>query len=176
MLQTHEMRLESLNSSTMIELSPSIANLAQKVSSQTPVSRGGQFAYRGQFNKGLRGRSHYGGGRGYNSYNNLNKTFFQICSKIGHTTLECFSRYDIRYHSQSQLQKSSPEWSSDELTTSVHHSQAYIASPTMVNCSNWYLDCGATHHVTYDGNSLTRKSEYPGSGKLVIGDGSQLSI
>ena len=46
----------------------------------------------------------------------------------------------------------------------------------MVNGSNWYLDSGATHHVNSDGNSLTRKYEYPGSGKLVIGDGSQLSI
>ena len=46
----------------------------------------------------------------------------------------------------------------------------------MVNGSNWYLDSGATHHVTSDGNSLTRKSEYLGSGKLVIFDSSQLSI
>ena len=46
----------------------------------------------------------------------------------------------------------------------------------MVNGSNWYLYSGATHHVTSDGNSLTRKSEYPCSGKLVIGDGSHLSI
>ena len=40
-LQTREMRLESLNSSNMIELFPSTANFAQKFSSQTPVSRGG---------------------------------------------------------------------------------------------------------------------------------------
>ena len=62
MLHTHEMRLESLNSSTLIKLSPSTANFAPKFSSQTPVSRGGQFASRGLFNRGLRGRSHYGGG------------------------------------------------------------------------------------------------------------------
>ena len=71
MLQMHEMRLESLNSSTMIKISPFIANFAQNFSSQTPVSRGGQFASRGRFNRGLRGRFHYGGGCGYNSYNNL---------------------------------------------------------------------------------------------------------
>ena len=47
MLQTLEMLLENMNSSTMIELSPSIANFAQKFSSQTPVSSGGQFAFRG---------------------------------------------------------------------------------------------------------------------------------
>ena len=41
MLQTHEMRLESLNSFTMIELSPSTGNFAHKFSSQTPVSCGG---------------------------------------------------------------------------------------------------------------------------------------
>ena len=69
-LQTHEMHLESLNSSTMIELS---ANFAHKFSSQAPVSRGAQFASRGRFKRGLRGRSHYGGGRGYNSYINLSK-------------------------------------------------------------------------------------------------------
>ena len=76
MLHTHEMRLESLNSSTLIKLSPSTANFAPKFSSQTPVSHGGQF-----------------------SYNNLNKTLCQICSKIGHTTLKCLSRYDLRYQS-----------------------------------------------------------------------------
>ena len=31
-------------------------------------------------------------------------------------------------------------------------------------------------HVTSYGNSLTKKSEYPGSGKLVIGDDTLLSI
>ena len=35
-----EMRLENLNSYTMIELFPSTANFAKKISSQTPVSRG----------------------------------------------------------------------------------------------------------------------------------------
>ena len=39
-LQTQEMRLENLNSFTMIELFLSISNFAQKISSQTPVSRG----------------------------------------------------------------------------------------------------------------------------------------
>ena len=46
----------------------------------------------------------------------------------------------------------------------------------MVNGSNWYLDSEATYHVTFDGNSLTNKYKYPSSGKLAIGDDSQLSI
>ena len=46
----------------------------------------------------------------------------------------------------------------------------------MVNGSNWYLESVVTHHVTSNGNSLTRKSKYPHSGKLVIVDASQLSI
>ena len=54
MLQMHKMHLESLNSSTMIEISPSIANFAQKFSSQTLVSHSGRFASQGRFNRGLK--------------------------------------------------------------------------------------------------------------------------
>ena len=63
MLQTHDMRLENLNASKMLELSNSIANFAKKV---TPLS----LPFRGNHNhsRGIykRDRGHYitGGGRG----------------------------------------------------------------------------------------------------------------
>ena len=40
----------------------------------------------------------------------------------------------------------------------------------------WFLDSGATHHVTDDGDSLPTKTEYSSIAKLAIGNGSTLPI
>ena len=36
----------------------------------------------------------------------------------------------------------------------VPSSQAYIATPNVMDDSTWLLDSGATHHVTENGDSL----------------------
>ena len=41
---------------------------------------------------------------------------------------------------------------------------------------SWFLDSGATHHVTANGKSLNAKTEYSSTGKLSISDGSSLFI
>ncbi|KAL5736516.1 hypothetical protein ACOSQ2_031304 [Xanthoceras sorbifolium] len=53
---------------------------------------------------------------------------------------------------------------------------AYYASPESVNDQAWYVDSGATNHVTADLNNLSLKQEYRGNDKLVIGDGNHLHI
>ena len=73
-------------------------------------------------------------------------------------------------------QQAVPPVSSDESSKSIHNSQAYVATLETVTDTTWYLDSGATHHITSDGNSMTAKSDYSGNGKVSIGDGSQLSI
>ena len=64
-----------------------------------------------------------------------------------------------------------------ESSAPLQNSQAYLTYSTSDNINDsWFIDSGATHHVTADGKSLNTKTEYSGTGKLSIGDGSQLSI
>ena len=149
MLQTHEMRLENLKASTMVELSNSIANFAQNISSSSFSFRGNQNNSQGRYNRG-RGRTMAGGGRGYNQFSNYNKPLRQICNKVGHRALKCFYRFDLRYQNYSQSQQAAPTLSSDDSSASVLNSQAYIATPQTVNDTTWFLDSGATHHITSD--------------------------
>ena len=70
MLQTHEMRLESLNTTTMVELSHSTAHFVHKQFSPTSHFQGSQ---RGRYNRGGGGRFSSNGGRSYNIKNTSNK-------------------------------------------------------------------------------------------------------
>ena len=91
--------------------------------------------------------------------------------------MKCFYRFDLRYqNSNSNQTATSSNISSENSPASIHKSQAYIGSPNIVNDAAWYLDIGATHHVTAEGQSMTTKTEYSGNGMLVLGDGSQLLI
>lgn len=55
--------------------------------------------------------------------------------------------------------------------------QAMVATqPKIVNENCWFLDFAATNHVTNDLGSLAISSEYAGSGKIRIRNGTGLSI
>ena len=90
--------------------------------------------------------------------------------------MKCFYRFDLHYQNPFVSQQDVPLVSSDESSTSIHNSQAYIATPKTLTDTTWYLNSGATRHITSDGNSMTAKSDYSRNGKVSIGDGSQLSI
>ena len=40
----------------------------------------------------------------------------------------------------------------------------------------WYLDSGATNHVTSDLSNLNIQADYKGKNKLIVGNGSSLPI
>ena len=131
MLQTHEMRLDNLNASKMLEISNSTTNFAQKFTPLSLPFRGNQNHSRGRYK---RDRGHYitGGGRGYNQSSSLNKPLCQICSKTGHTAMKCFYCFDLRYQNPFVSQQAVPPVSNDESSTSIHNSHAYIATPETV--------------------------------------------
>ena len=55
--------------------------------------------------------------------------------------------------------------------------QAYGAQPASVPTgTDWYLDSGATHHVTNDINNLSSYMPYEGTDSLFIGNGSGMEI
>ena len=69
MLQT----LEKFNATTMLELSNSIANFAQKFTPSSLPFRGNHNHSWGRYKRG-RGHNITGGGRGYNQSSSLNKS------------------------------------------------------------------------------------------------------
>ena len=53
---------------------------------------------------------------------------------------------------------------------------AYVAEGAETKSGGWYLDSGATYHVTNDLNNLSISSEHKGNHKLAVGNGSKLEI
>ncbi|KAL5751167.1 hypothetical protein ACOSP7_025770 [Xanthoceras sorbifolium] len=58
----------------------------------------------------------------------------------------------------------------------AHPNAAYIASPSTVAGPTWYIDSGATNHITADLNNLSVKNEYKGNERLAVGNGNLLPI
>ena len=140
------MRLESQNASTTIDLSHSATNFVQNQFSPPSNFR--------SYQPNSRGRC-FVGGHGYHHSGSVNKPLCQTCGKAGHIAFKCFHSFDVNFQN--------PPSSSN----------GFVGVTTT---DAWFLDSGATHHVTADGKSLNAKTEYSGIGKLSIGDGSQLSI
>jgi Reverse transcriptase (RNA-dependent DNA polymerase)/gag-polypeptide of LTR copia-type/GAG-pre-integrase domain len=94
----------------------------------------------------------------------------QICYKKGHQARNCWYRSDLTNY---------PEVSSTTI-------QAHLAQPTIQANSaqpdsissgpDWYLDSGATHHVTNDINNLSSYMPYDGMDSLKIGNGLGMRI
>ena len=92
-----------------------------------------------------------------------NQSSCQICGKVGHIAFNCWHRFKEDYEPQSN------EKNQSQATTNV----AKIDSE---NDQGWYLDNGATNHVTYQIENLETKYEYKGSDKLMVGNGHKLKI
>ncbi|KAJ4746261.1 Gag/pol [Rhynchospora pubera] len=94
----------------------------------------------------------------------------QICFKRGHTARACWWRCDMRYTDDvapaQQMQPPPPP------------PQAHVAQtgPSSSASTDWYVDSGATHHITSDINNLSSFVQYDGLDKLQIGDGNGMFI
>ncbi|KAJ3708562.1 hypothetical protein LUZ61_012267 [Rhynchospora tenuis] len=121
---------------------------------------------RGQYNRGRNGQR--GRGRGCQNNSQQESTTdesnskCQICQKWGHEALDCYHRIDIRY--SAPVSSPSP--------------QALVVEPAQPvnNQGAWYIDSGATTHVTSDINNLSSSMPYNGSEAVHIGNGSGLTI
>jgi histone deacetylase 1/2 len=120
-----------------------------------------------------RGRSNRGGGRVYrgrgrfNNYNN--KVICQVCGSPGHTAIKCFRRFDENFQGYNG--------NNSYNNNSSSNSQAYYASSDQnYGDSAWYMDSGASNHVTSDMCNLSIQEDYKGSDRLSVGNGSQLDI
>ncbi|KAH9750213.1 retrovirus-related pol polyprotein from transposon RE1 [Citrus sinensis] len=95
---------------------------------------------------------------------NTSKPTCQICLRPGHTANIC--------------------WKLEEFITSGAYrpppnrgpKAAYLANMDALADTNWYLDSGATHHLTNDLNNMHMAESFAGTSKLVIGNGVGLCI
>ena len=115
------------------------------------------------------GRARGRGGRG-----NF-RTVCQICSKTGYLASNYYFRFDHNFVSSSNINNSqSPSYTGNNSVSC--HASAFVASPQTVGDSSWYLDSGATNHITVDLNNLSLQHDYKGKDKITIGHGHTLSI
>jgi hypothetical protein len=91
----------------------------------------------------------------------------QICMKNGHTVDRCYKCFDVTY-------KPPPPRPSFKNRSS--QPQALSVQPGHAPLATWYMDSGASTHVTYDLNAFTSYSLYTGSYQLHISDGKSLDI
>ncbi|XBJ15358.1 hypothetical protein VPH35_007269 [Triticum aestivum] len=95
-----------------------------------------------------------GGGRGnYNNSASAPKVVCQICGKPDHLAWKCWKRYDESY--QGEEEKS-----------------ANMVTPQYGVDTNWYLDSGATDHITGDLEKLTVRNRYTGGEQIHTASGS----
>lgn len=156
---TYEMR--HLRNGTIDQLSS-----ANNVNRMT--TRGG---INGARNGRGRGRQSYGGRRqtgriGINPGRQQPRTqsssdknnLCQICGKPNHNALQCWYRFDQAYQAEDNIK------------------QAALATSGYTSDANWYIDTGATDHITSELDRLTTRERYTGTDQIQVANGSGLSI
>jgi histone deacetylase 1/2 len=79
-----------------------------------------------------------------------------VCGKEGHSAVRCFKRFDHSYNGPSQKT---------------------AASATSYGVdTNWYMDTGATDHITGELEKLTMRNKYNGGEQIHGADGTGMEI
>jgi Reverse transcriptase (RNA-dependent DNA polymerase)/gag-polypeptide of LTR copia-type/GAG-pre-integrase domain len=194
LLLSHEARIQTnlrSSSTTAVHLTTHTAN--QSTNSEVGDANNSVFYTSNNRNGRGRGKGRYnnqkGRGRGRHSYQSNNfqpsssqeqQIQCQICARWGHGALSCYHRFDIRHTSSTTPQSDAFTSSSPAVhltTQSAQPHQALIAEPTPTSDKGtWYLDSGASTHVTFDLNSLSNSYPYSGLEAVHIGNGKALAI
>ncbi|KAL5713883.1 Beta-galactosidase 8 [Ranunculus cassubicifolius] len=95
------------------------------------------------------------------NYSPQDKQPCQICGRFNHSAIDCYERMNYSYQGRIPPQKL----------------QAMVADrKTAPHSAQWYIDSGATNHITSDMNNLHMSENYYGPDKISVGDGQQLPI
>lgn len=132
------------------------------------------------------------------------KIYCQICKKVGHSAFDCFYRHDHSFQCPTQAQNTDftannstrlPAYYLSSAPSSMFHNpplpnyttHAYYPSPAVAPAyyppptvappdGSWYLDTGASNHVSPNINSLAINSPYSGPNKIIVGNDQNLPI
>ncbi|KAL5545398.1 hypothetical protein UlMin_005085 [Ulmus minor] len=145
LLLTFEHRLEQQNS--FDDTGVIAANLAQNNKNAAAKNYGkNSQGYQKSSNQSSRGR---GGQTGRNN-SNTSKPQCQLCGKFGHTVQNCYHRFNITFQAQQSTENSQAQ----------NPMSAMVATPNTVADESWYLDSGATHHMTQNASTLSNSTPY----------------
>ena len=106
---------------------------------------------------GAGGRGNPGGSGGGFNNNSAARPTCQICGKVGHVAWKCWKLYDSAYQEGEER-------------------SANIAAPQYGIDTNWYMDSGATDHITGDLEKLTVRERYTGNEQIHTANGSGMTI
>jgi histone deacetylase 1/2 len=130
------------------------ANMAAKGGRGNNNTRGRGGGGRGGFGRGFQKGGRGGGGR---SSNFLQGVFCQLCGKEGHLVIKCYKRFDTTFTGPPQKSASS-------------------ATASYGIDTNWYVDSGATDHVTSELEKLTIRDKYGGHDQVHSASGAGMDI
>ncbi|KAG9453782.1 hypothetical protein H6P81_006686 [Aristolochia fimbriata] len=120
--------------------------------------RGGGRAGRGRHSRGCGQNGGRGFGRNQQDRNDSsNRPLCQTCNKRGHTVIQCHNRFNLSYQPPAP-----PEAHSAQLENSSD--------------SAWYIDSGASHHISSDASLLTDSGPYNRQDQVMLGNESGLPI
>jgi len=100
------------------------------------------------------------------------KPQYQLCGKFGHTVHVCYHRFDISYQNSSNSGTNSLNMN----IRNQNNISDMVASSNNLADGNWYLDSGASYHLTQNVENLTNSTPYTGTNKVTVGNGKHLSI
>lgn len=138
--------------------------------------------------------------KGKNTFGNKPRVVCQLCGKNNHVATKCYKRFDVSFSGlepgpsnsapQSQVQAHlvqqnyhnyspnpySPNSYSSNDTHTPHHVTNNVGQVSYPN-GDWFVDSGASHHVTSQLQNLNLQSTpYNGMSDLIVGNGSSASI
>ncbi|PKU67006.1 Retrovirus-related Pol polyprotein from transposon TNT 1-94 [Dendrobium catenatum] len=111
------------------------------------------FRGRGRRNRGRSSQQNEPTARQYE-----NSTIYHICLKKGHSASDCWHHMNAQYVPQVQSQPRA------------------LAAASDTSQNNWFLDSGATSHLTNSLDNLHLSSPYNGSENITVGDGRSVNI
>lgn len=104
-----------------------------------------------------RGRGSDGRNRGGSNQQRVdNRPIYQVCYKIGHMASKCWHRFDQNYVPDER-----------HVAAATH---AYKVD------TNWYIDTGATDHLTGELDKLTARGKYKGKDQIHAANGAGMEI
>jgi len=156
-LISHEQRLE-MRSGDGNQSSANMASRGDRGGSGNRSGGGGRGGSGGSGHGGY-GRGNKGGrggGGGQRKQPFQPGVYCQVCTKEGHTAIGCFTRFDASY--------TPPQKSASSATASYGVD------------TNWYMDTGATDHITSELDKLTMRDKYHGGEQVHTASGSGMEI
>lgn len=171
-LLTFESRIEQIQSFQNLNLNSPTVNFAAFNSNHSQRSSNSSFDSKSNNNKiNWRGSNSNRGGRARGWGRNSNgRPVYQICGKIGHLASVCYYRSYLNYMG------SVPNQNKNSTINSPYNASAYFTAPETVTDPSWYLDNGASHHVTHNPNMMQQVDNTNGNTYLVVGNGHSLPV